>query len=341
MASKARRAIVRQVVPILARDAQQHLPDKLVDIEGLGDRQVIATDATYQRESSHYHPVYPSDNGHDNQKGHRLLPFFDVRKGLPIGVVSETQSIAEVRRLKQGLDQTQEFMQIKNAIHGVDRAFIDGHYWDTRKRVYNSTVITRMKSSLNYWADGETRQISDNVCNEGILYDHPMTLDRSARPWRLIGFRAPDGTQYEYLSNDFELEPGVIAFLYYRRWDEEKYFDNFKNEMSGAKAWRKSPIGIEQQAWLSIVTYLLTRLFLHRYQQPLDLEKVDSTQDKKQAKKQHQYLSSDTGVAYRAFYTGLSKMTRQIWRFLKNFFMAKSSLPLYQRQLKPMLMQYL
>jgi hypothetical protein len=43
------------------------------------------------------------------------------------------------------------------------------------------------------------------------------------------------------ITNDFSLEPGVVAFLYYRRWGEEKYFDNFKNDLANAKAWGKKP----------------------------------------------------------------------------------------------------
>ena len=58
----------------------------------------------------------------------------------------------------------------------------------------------------------------------------------------------PEGRAYFYITNDFTLEPGVVAFLYYRRWDCEKFFDNFKNDLAGAKAWGKSPIAIEQQA---------------------------------------------------------------------------------------------
>ena len=48
------------------------------------------------------------------------------------------------------------------------------------------------------------------------------------QPWRLIGFEHPDGSFYEYLTNDLCLEPGVVAFLYLRRWDEEKLFDDIK-----------------------------------------------------------------------------------------------------------------
>lgn len=341
MASSTRRKITRELVSTMAREAQDQLPDKLMGVEGLGTRPVIAIDGTYQKESSHYTAIHPSDGGTDNQKGHLLLTFYDIRKGIPIGVVAETQSIAEIKLLKQGLNTAQDLMRVPNAIYSVDRAFIDGKLWDTSKRKYKITVVTRMKSNLNYSQDGEERIVCDHVCNEGVLYDHPIRLDSSKLPWRLIGFRAPDGIKYEYLTNDFELEAGVIAFLYYRRWDEEKYFDNFKNDLSGAKAWSKSPVAIEQQAMLSIISYLLTRLFLHKYQKPLNLEKLDSTQDRKHEIKQSAYESQIFGVAYRAFYIGLSKITRQVWRFLKNCFSKDSSLGLYQRQLKPLLLKYL
>jgi hypothetical protein len=65
------------------------------------------------------------------------------------------------------------------------------------------------------------------------------------------------------LSNNFTLSLGMIAFLYHRRWDEEKYFDNYKMDMANSKAWGKSPIAIEKRALLALVTHLLTRLFLH------------------------------------------------------------------------------
>ena len=38
-------------------------------------------------------------------------------------------------------------------------------------------------------------------------------------------FKSPERYGYEYLSNDFTLTSDIIAFLYHKRWDEEKYFD--------------------------------------------------------------------------------------------------------------------
>ncbi len=153
--------------------------------------------------------------------------------------------------------------------------------------------------------------------------------------------------------------------LYYRRWDEEKYVDNFKNDLANAKARGKSPEAIEQQALMGIKTYVLTQLFLQRRYLDLNLPEGDDRQAVKQARKIEQYLEQQTrntgderqGLsvekkqeqtkelkrydAYRAFYSQLSKITRQVWRFLKNCFSRKSSLKLYQRQLMPLLIGYL
>lgn len=283
---------------------------------------------------------------------------------MPVGVTSETRSMGEMRVLKEDVPAAVDWRSIREAIYVVDRAFMDGTYWDERKKKTKATVITRLKSTLVYTLT-ESREVSALPCNEKVLSDHVIDLQCAKQPCRLIEWQSPDGIVYQYLSNDFSLEPGVIAFLYYRRWDEEKYFDNFKNDLANAKAWGKSPVAIEQQALMGIMTYVLTQLFLHRRYDELDLHEGDDTQAGKQAHKIEQYLEQQTrntrdgseGLsvdeneeqtkevkrvdAYRAFYTHLSKITRQVWRFLKNCFSRKSSLKLYQRQLKPLLIGYL
>ena len=300
----------------------------------------MAIDTTYQTESAHYRPIYPSKGGHDNQKGHVLSMIYDIRYGIPLAVNTETISIGEMRVLKREDEPVHRWMCVKNAIYVVDRAFIDGRYWDKRQEKFASTVITRMKSSLKYTTEQE-RAIKTGQCNEGIVYDRQIELNCSKQPWRLVGFEHPDGSSYEYLTNDMNLEPGVIAFLYLRRWDEEKYFDDIKNNLAGSKAWGKNPVSIEQQALLSMVSMILTKLFLSRRQKELGLDKVDSTQTLKQHAKQERYALTGHGIAYRVFYDEISKIPRQIWRFLKNCFAEKHSLELYTRQLMPLMLRYL
>jgi hypothetical protein len=197
-----------------------------------------------------------------------------------------------------------------------------------------------MKSTLKYSVMNEN-PIVLNTSHQGVLYDRTVKLQSSQGTWRLIGFHSPEGIDYEYLTNDLKLLPGVVAFLYHRRWDKEKYYDSFKKDLAGAKAWGKSPVAIEQQALLGIVTTILTRLFLMRRQQDLALDKLDYTQDKKHQKKLSIYNHTDSGVLLRAMWQNLTKIPRQVWRFLKNCFVCQHTTALYKRQLEPMLLRYL
>ena len=183
--------------------------------------------------------------------------------------------------------------------------------------------------------------VAPTAVNEGVIWDKKIQLNSSKQVWRLIQFVSPDGKIYEYLSNDFTLSPGIIAFLYHRRWDEEKYFDNYKNDMANAKAWGKSPMAIEQQALLALVTHLLMRLFLHQKRQALGLEEDHQTQQKRHEKKQTAYCIDWEGNYNCAFFTKLSKITKQAWRFLKNNFLKESVPWLFECKLRPVLMAYL
>jgi len=338
MASKKRCAIVREASSHLVSMARTSLSERLLNIPNLGERHVIAIDVAYQTESAHYKPVYPMDGGTDNQKGHLLLTFYDLRKGIPLDVKTETTSLGEMRVLKEALDHS-HWMEVKNALYSVDRAFIDVRYWDERKRKYKATMITRFKSIMVYH-EQKQRPIAKLTCNEGVISDAEVTLRLSKEPWRRIEFISPQGERYAYLTNDFSLEPGELAFIYHRRWDEEKYFDNFKNDMANSKAWGKSPTSIEHQAIMGMITYILTRLFLEQQFAELALKKGDTTQSKKLQKKKEVY-KKDGGIHLRAYWQLMSKIPAQVWRFFKSCFMKKSSPQLYERQLKPILEHYL
>ena len=340
LASSERRDVLCHATEQLITLARVQLPDVLTGVPGLDDRAVLALDATYQTESCHYSRVLPKEGGDDNQKGHMLLSYFDLRKNIPVWVRTETASQGEMRVLKQDRIETQDWSRVKKAIYVVDRAFIDGIYWDERKQKLSSTVITRLKSLMVY-EEKEDRQVQKTIWNEKVLSDKEITLQCSKLAWRLIEWLSPEGIQYQYITNDFTLEPGVVAFLYHRRWAEEKYFDNFKHDLCNARAWGKSKVGIEQQSLLGLASYVMTSLFLNEKQVELKLPEGNTTQQRKHTIKREAYMFDDVGVACRAFYTVLSKIPRQIWRFFQSCFMKKSSLSLYERQLKPLLVKYI
>jgi hypothetical protein len=159
LASKKRCHIVRDSYSHLVNHARTTLPERFIDMPNLGERSLIAIDASYQTESAHYRPVYPGHGGTDNQKGHLLMVFYDLRKGIPLDVKTETASIGEMRVIKEALDDNC-WMTVKHALYSVDRAFIDTRYWDARKQKYQATMVARFKKIIIF-----TRVASRPIAN--------------------------------------------------------------------------------------------------------------------------------------------------------------------------------
>jgi len=198
LASPTRCDILRSALMQLTRYAQQTLPDRLNHIEALGSRPVIATDASYLTESAHYYPLYTTEGGDDNQKGHMMLSHYDLRTGIPLWATTETRSMGEMKVFKREVEQNL-WLNMKNAIHIVDRAFIDGRFWEQRYQACRCTMITRMKSLISYTIEKE-RQVNASLDNRGVLYDREVSLNNCKRRWRIIGFLTPEGIEYEYIA---------------------------------------------------------------------------------------------------------------------------------------------
>ena len=111
----------------------------------------------------------------------------------------------------------------------------------------------------------------------------------------------------------------MIAFLFLRRWDEEKCFDTWKNDLSASKAWGYKRISIESQALLAIITSLLIAIFLreHAEQHGIKDEKALEKQDKRLLVESEN--SEDNRSACSPFFHDLFRFTfkvsRQVIRF--------------------------
>ena len=79
---------------------------------------------------------------------------------------------------------------------------------------------------------------------------------------RRVTYRNPvDGELFEFLTNEFDLPPGLIAHLYRLRWDIEKTFDEFKNKLGEKKSWASSATAKSIHAQLLCLTHTLLVLF--------------------------------------------------------------------------------
>lgn len=340
LSSERRLEILEQSVRSLAGQARAHLPDRLADIPGLGDRAIYAVDGSYQHESAHYRRCAPKHGGEDNPKGHMMLAFFDVRMGAPVAVEMETRNYHEMRVLKEYGQREDSLLRERYALWVADRAYVDMPFWDSQYRRLRQTVITRLKDNLII-EERKALDFDQDKINEGVLSDEEVTLKASKARWRLIQYQTPDGNNFEFLTNEMDLAPGVVAFLYLRRWDEEKCFDTWKNDFASSKAWSKSTTGLAAQAWLAIMTSLLLLMFVHRHQDRWEIGDEKSL-NKQSDRIDQKYIKEGQRIPwYVFFYRAVSKVSRQVIRFLKSCFCKKASERLYERQLRPMLEAYL
>ena len=339
LASRRRRRVLEAMTGPLLEQARTVLPDRLAGFVQLAGRPVYATDGTYQRESAHYRRRTPRQGGEDNPKGHALLSFYDVRLGCPADVYVDTRNRHETALLRDYDATDQAMTRHHNALWLVDRAFIDARFWDQKKKRLGVTMITRMKKSLRI-DSSEGLPVTDTPVNEGVVKDRQVTLGSSREYWRLITFRTRRGRVVEFLTNELDLEPGLIAFLYARRWEEEKCFDTWKNDFSQAKAWGKSVVAIDNQVRLAIVTSILVAMLLHRKmgQHGINDEKAWRKQQRRQTAKTDGTDRPDWSTNV---FRHTSKVSRQVLRFFKHCFHKPASQALYERELRPMLLAYL
>ena len=83
------------------------------------------------------------------------------------------------------------------------------------------------------------------------------------------------------------LPPGLIAFIYKKRWDIEKVFDQFKNKLMEKKAWAKSPNSKCVQAKFMALTHNLILLLERK------IEVEEGISDIKIEKKKQQRINED------------------------------------------------
>lgn len=342
LASMERQAVLRAVVAELRAEAAGALPDRLAEIPGLAGRPVRALDGTYQQESAHYRRCTPQQGGEDNPKGHALLAFQNLRIGVIDEVLSETRSHHEMRVLRAYDQRSNALTQERRTLWVVDRGFVNAPFWDAKQRALKATMITRMKQNLCVDST-EGLPIAEHPCNAGVRSDLRIRLTSSREDWRLIRYRTPSGTELELLTNDFSLLPGVVAFLYGRRWEQEKTHDTWKNDFAVAKAWGKSPVAIANQADLAIITTLLVHLMLARCLQgePARDEKALRKQDRRQQGLADRAVGTERPAWSAPLYRYTSKLSRQVLRFFKLAFLKPASPQLYEQQLRPLLMAYL
>ena len=137
----------------------------------------------------------------------------------------------------------------RKVLYVWDPAGIDSNQWQYWKKQNGVYFLSRVKESMRLVEYKKMDWDAEDPANAGVQSDTQVQLVSTTVPLRYIVYRCPDtGTEYEYLTSEMNIRPGVLAWLYKRRWDIEKTYDTFKNKLGQTKAWGESANSKAMQA---------------------------------------------------------------------------------------------
>ena len=142
-----------------------------------------------------------------------------------------------------------------------DRAGLDFPLWQNWKQTAGVYFLSRTKENLLF--EPFVSKLFDRAdpLNHGVIADEIVIAAHQVRV-RLIRYRDPvSGEVYEFITSVFDLPPGLLAWLYKKRWEIEKVFDQFKNKLEESKAWASSSTAKQIQAHFLCLTHNLLVLF--------------------------------------------------------------------------------
>jgi hypothetical protein len=149
----------------------------------------------------------------------------------------------------------------RKVLYAYDCASIDYAQWQKWKQGGGIYLISLTKEKMNLTLTRENPIDRADRNNDGISADELVATVEGISLRRIRYTHPATGEDYEFLTSEFTLPPGVIAFLYLRRWDLEKVFDELKNKLGAQRAWASSAVAQQMQAYFLCLAHNLMQIF--------------------------------------------------------------------------------
>jgi hypothetical protein len=183
-----------------------------------------------------------------------------------------------------------------------DRAGIDFQLWHHWKHRHGIYFISRVKENMRLEVVGQPRPDPAHAAhNHGVLADELVQTSQHVMVRRVRYQPAPGQSRQteplEFITTCMELPAGLVAWLYARRWELEKVFDQLKNKLEEGKAWASSAEAKRTQAHFLCLTHNLLELLSRR------LEREQALRDEagiKRAVRRRGHLAEAAAKAGRA-----------------------------------------
>lgn len=225
----------------------------------------------------------------------------------------------------------------------VDPAFVDNAFWARMVAAgpQGALFIMRTKSNMKpiVWGDRPWDKADD--INQGVLADETVSFDGRSRMRRIRYVDPESGQEYEFLTTVMDLEPGLIALLYLRRWRIEKVFDTSKNKFEETKAWATGSVAQRIQAHFVALAHNLLALLRQQLDREHGIREEKVEQKQKEALAKRRTRAAAAGRAVAKFHEKLPavvQQTSQFVRALRNGILTSiswaDSLDLFRRAMK-------
>jgi hypothetical protein len=312
--SQRRSAVVGDVNDALRVRANQVLPDRLAGIAELAAYEVFAVDGHWHKAATHD----PRHNGVKMSVGH----FYSLNlrthtlRQLAVGEGAHEHDLSVLKRLTpRGLRQ--EVPKGRRTLLIYDRAGIDFDYWKRCRHEGAIYFLSRTKSNtVLSWEERRTWDTSDPR-NRGVQEDMWVNT-RDGHSLRLICYVDPvTGKAYEFLTNEPDLPPGVLAELYRRRWDVEKVFDELKNKLGEKKAWATSAEAKQTQAHLLTITHNLLMLYELALAERHEVQNQAEDQRRSKRMKEQQQIAEKNGQLLSTLVARALSATQRSVKFIR------------------------
>lgn len=208
----------------------------------------------------HRHACHAIKDDKDRYRPVGGIYALDLRTGLIQRVVTtdfDADKTNELRAFRDTFSPKNMEGRRKKTIAVVDKAYIDGNYWDLCRKMKRNGIyfISMLKEGTKIISEEPLDFDSEHSYNCGILSDSKIKLNNGG-DFRKIVYRDPEtGTERVYLTTVLDVPPGLIAYLYLWRWKIEKVFNTFKSSLGEVKAWANGKVAVDIQGSLTAMAY--------------------------------------------------------------------------------------
>ena len=300
--------------------------DALADYPTLANFDLYAADGHWHSAAIHDQPI----DGSRRAVGHFYA--MDLRTGAvrPL-TAAQGKKEHDMHALKRQQLQRLRWDAPKGrkVLYVYDAAGIDFAQWHRWKHTGGVYFVSVTKENMRLEVIAQNPFDVAEAINAGVIADELVATSQHVAVRRVRFRDHATGRDFEFLTSELTLPPGLIAFLYRRRWDLEKSFDEFKNKLGQTRAWGSSANAKAMQAQLLCLAYNLIKLFEAYLVQHHDLSNKAELDRRQQRRQRHQANATAAGASLPAAVLAWKRLTQtslKLYRWLRAFFF--SQLPL-------------